>query len=430
MEVRVDRDALDRLREYRIGVNAKGLPADAVGATVAELGAQRRPLFTGGFAPPVLVLHRDALEHNLALMARYCRDSGVALAPHGKTTLAPELFARQLAHGAYGITAATGTQLRLYRAFGVPRVIVANQLVDPAVLAWLRAELAGDPGFEVLCYVDSVAAVQLLAAQFNPARTGRELPVLLEVGHPGGRTGCRSVEQARTVAGALAAAAGLRLAGVAAFEGTVGPPDQPGVRERVSGFLAEVRRVAQDLWDAGLVPGDLILSAGGSAYFDLVVEAFTGGWPAGVPVRVVLRSGCYAVHEMGVRGDLAPLYRAPYAGQTLRPALELWGQVLSRPEADRALLGFGRRDASFDTGLPTPTRIRYAGEPAAAPLTGTTVTGLDDQHAYLRLPPGLRLDVGDWVGCGLAHPCTAFDKWRLIAVAEDDHVVDVIQTFF
>lgn len=423
-------EALRQLGEARIGPDAKGLPVDAVGGTVADLVAARRPLFDGAFTAPVMVLHADALEHNLALMARYCQDAGVELAPHGKTTLAPQLFARQLAHGAYGITAATGAQLRLYRAFGVPRVLLANQLVDRATIAWLRTELATTPDFEVICYVDSPATVALLAHEFTGAPPGGRLPVLIEIGHPAGRTGCRTLAQVEQVAAAVAAAPGLRLAGVAAFEGTIGPPDQPGVRDRVRDFLADVRHAGERLVSRGLVTGELMLSAGGSAYFDLVVAAFRDGWPADRPARVVLRSGCYAVHETGPPADATPFALSPYQGESLRPALELWGQVLSRPEPELALLGFGKRDASFDTALPTPVRLRHADATTAEPFTGAHIEGLNDQHAYLRLPAGQRLEVGDWVGCGVAHPCTAFDKWRLIPVVVDDVMVDCVRTFF
>lgn len=423
-------DALLRLGDERIGPDAKGMPVDAVGGTVADLAAARRPLFGGGFTAPVMVLHAEALEHNLALMARYCRDTGVELAPHGKTTLAPQLFARQLAHGAYGITAATGAQLRLYRMFGVPRVLLANQLVDRATIAWLHTELETTPDFEVTCYVDSPAAAALLADEFTGTSTGRRLPVLVEIGHAGGRTGCRTPAQAEEVARTVASAPGLRLAGVAAFEGTIGPPGQPAVRDRVREFLADVRRVAERLVTRGLVPGELMMSAGGSAYFDLVVAAFRDGWPADQPARVVLRSGCYAVHEAGPPADATPFALSPHRGESFLPALELWGQVLSRPEPELVLLGFGKRDASFDTALPTPVRVRRACATTADPFTGARIEGLNDQHAYLRLPAGQRLEVGDWVGCGLAHPCTAFDKWRLIPMVVDDVVVDCVRTFF
>ena len=53
-----------------------------------------------------------------------------------------------------------------------------------------------------------------------------------------------------------------------------------------------------------------------------------------------------------------------------------------------------------------------------------TVVELNDQHAYARIEPGLTIDVGDRVRCGMSHPCTAFDKWRHIPVLDEDDRVD------
>src|ERR1051326_7357186 len=103
---------------------------------------------------PVLVLRDDALEHNLAEMAAFCRQSGVDLAPHGKTTMSPQLIRRQLHAGAWGVTAASPAQARLFRAFGVHRVLIANQVVDPHGVRWLAGELAADPEAWLCCLVD------------------------------------------------------------------------------------------------------------------------------------------------------------------------------------------------------------------------------------------------------------------------------------
>ena len=59
------------------------------------------------------------------------------------------------------------------------------------------------------------------------------------------------------------------------------------------------------------------------------------------------------------------------------------------------------------------------------------VQGLDDQHAYLSVPPDCGLAPGDLVCLGISHPCTAFDKWRVIPVIDDEYrVVDAVHTFF
>ena len=106
--------------------------------------------------------------------------------------------------------------------------------------------------------------------------------------------------------------------------------------------------------------------------------------------------------------------------------------VHSRPEPDLAIVGFGKRDVSYDVALPRPLCVRRRGDGATreAPA-GMEVFRLNDQHAYVRVPPGDDLAVGDQLGCGLAHPCTVFDKWRSIPVVDDGYrVVGAVRTYF
>lgn len=422
-------DHLAALAARPVGACDKGLGGLAP-VTAAALAAQRPPLFGGAFTMPVMVLRETALRQNIEAMAAWCAAAGVALAPHGKTTMAPQLFARQLGAGAWGITAATAGHMRAYRAFGIPRILLANELTDPAGLAWLAAEMGADPGFGCYVYADSLAGVRLLADAMAAARPGRPLPVLVELGQRDGRTGCRTVAEAVTVARAVAAAGPLRLAGAAGYEGSIGHDCAPGTLEAVAGFCRDLRGLGEAL--RGLGPGPLILSAGGSSYFDIVARELTAPGAGGWRPAVVLRSGAYITHDHGLYAGLAPGAAGQEGrdGPRLIPALELWAHVLSRPEPGLAVLGAGRRDAPFDQGFPVPLRVRPPGGPFA-PAEGMTVTRLDDQHAYLSVPAGSALAPGDLVGMGISHPCTAFDKWRVIPVADDGYrVVDAIHTFF
>ena len=119
-------------------------------------------------------------------MADLCARHGFAHAPHGKTTMAPQLYARQFEHGAWGQTAANASQLRVYRAFGVSRVILANELVDPAALRWLAGELDRDPDFEFCCWADSVRGVALMteALRRGPVAAGRRAGRARRPGRP------------------------------------------------------------------------------------------------------------------------------------------------------------------------------------------------------------------------------------------------------
>ncbi len=407
--------------DERIDHRFKGLPPDAEGLTVAELTAQRRSLFDGGFTTPLLTLCESALDHNLEQLAAYSAKYGLAFAPHGKTTMAPQLFQRQLDRGAWGITAATWAQVRVYRAFGVQRVFLANELVDAVALRALSAELAADPRFRFICYVDSVRGVELMEAALT-----HEVDVVVELGAAGGRTGVRDEAAAAEVADAVAASRHLRLVGVAGYEGEI--PDKTA--QTVRAWLERLVGICREFDAAGRFAGvgEIVLSAGGSAWFDLVAEIFAAAEGFGAPVLKLLRSGAYVTHDDGHYREVTPFHDRVSGG--LRPALRLWAQVVSTPEPGRAFLNAGKRDASFDLGLPVPQAIRGA-DGSLRPAEGLAVTGLADQHAFVSVAEDARLEVGEWVALGLSHPCTVFDRWQLIPlVAQDGTVTEYVRTFF
>ena len=421
----------ERLRALREGPaeptdKGFGLLASGMdGPAPAGVARTRPAVYAAGFSYPVLTLRESALAGNLAAMAAYCAGAGVELAPHGKTAMSPELAARQLASGAWGITVATIGQLRAYRAFGFPRLLLANELVDETGITWLAGELAADPGFSAYCYVDSTDGVAILDRVLTARPAGRRLPVLVEIGL--GRTGCRTDDQAMAVAKAAAATSTLAVAGVAGYEGSIGGDPREQAPGPVTSFCRRLANLAAVM--AG--EGEFIVTAGGSVYFDVVVRELTAGG-SGFPARmtVVLRSGGYLFHDHGLYQAVTPAARGVAGAPVFRPALELWAQVVSRPEPGLALLSAGRRDAGFDAGLPVPLRARRRDGGAAA-LAGAKVTGLNDQHAYLRVDPGTALAPGDLVCLGISHPCTTLDKWRVIPVLdEEDRVIDVVHTFF
>jgi D-serine deaminase-like pyridoxal phosphate-dependent protein len=421
-------ERLRALRERPVEPADKGLgllAAGASGPTPASLAAARPPLPAAGFSYPVLTLRESALASNLEVMAAFCARAGIELSPHGKTGMSPELAARQLASGAWGITVATISQLLAYRAFGFPRLLIANELVDEAGIAWLAGELAADPGFTAYCYVDSTDGVAILDRVLTGHPAGRRLPVLVEIG--AARTGCRTDEQALAVATAAAATSTLTVAGVAGYEGSIHADSQAQADDLITSFCQRLANLAGQVASLPGASSDFIVTAGGSVSFDIVAAELAGLASSGM--TVVLRSGGYLFHDHGLYRAATPAARGVAGAPVLQPALELWAQVLSRPEPGLALLSAGRRDAGFDAGLPVPLRARRR-HGAATDLAGE-ITELNDQHAYLRLDPDTALAPGDLVALGISHPCTTLDKWRLIPVLdEEDRITDVIHTFF
>ncbi|MQA01188.1 MAG: amino acid deaminase [Streptosporangiales bacterium] len=415
---------------YELPVYFRGLLDDVPGVLVGV------DPFDGTVASPFAVLRERALVGNIAAMQDWCRRHGAELAPHGKTTMAPDIFARQLTAGAWGLTAASPAQARVALAAGARRVLIANQVTDVAGIRWLGATLARDYDLGLWCYVDSVDGVALLDRGLRgQLPVGTRLNVLLEVGVDGGRTGVRDEETAIRVARAVTESSWLRLSGVAGYEGVAASRAAKGAEScAVIDFCRRMHAVAVDLVQAGLVQPEpdrpLLVTAGGSAYFDDVAAVLVDDDSlTGVPKTVVLRSGAYVTHDEGLYARTTAVARGG-DGPELTPAFEVWGRVLSRPEPTRAVVDVGRRDAPYDQDLPAPRWRKPAAGGPSSDLQGVGAH-LNDQHCFIDLPADEPLAVGEWVGFAISHPCTAFDKWNLVLLLDDSgHVIQELPTRF
>jgi len=423
--------SLGEIEDQRLDVLTKGLPPGAA-LRLGDVGCQGWSVLGGDMPMPLAVIRESVLKANSAWMSAFTAANGLEIAPHGKTTMAPQLFDLQIADGAWAITVATMQQLAVARHFGVKRVILANQPVGRQEIAACFEALC-EPGFELYCLADSVAGVALLAeAARAHGGTSNPLRILVEIGFMGGRTGARSREEAVAVARAAAAASGLRLAGFECFEGLIS--DTAGA-DRLLGKVVAVAVAAEG--EKLLGPEPMVLSAGGTSLFDRVGEVFSAA-AFTRPVIKVLRSGCYLTHDSTVysaafqRIRLETSLKLPRGG--LAPALEVWAYVQSRPERGRSLLTVGKRDISFDSGLPVPLLWYRPGGAMARPEPmppGHAVLALNDQHCHLGTPDESPLQVGDMVAFGIGHPCTTFDKWAVLMLVDADYrVTGVIRTYF
>lgn len=378
---------------------------------------------------PSAALYEEKLAHNLEWMRRFAVEYGAKLAPHGKTTMSPQLFARQLQHGAWGITLATAQQTLVAWQHGVRRVLMANQLVGKENMR-IVSSLIEDPGFEYFCLVDSADQIHQLGSFFS-AR-GQRLPVLVELGVTGGRTGVRDEEQLKSVLDALSAwRDALLLSGVEVYEGVLA--DEAAIRAFLQRAIDVTRRLASD---KRFQRAPVLISGAGSAWYDVVAEAFSAaGFESGI--EIVLRPGCYITHDVGAYREAQsrilssnPVARQMHSG--LVPALHVWAYVQSRPEPGTAIIGMGKRDAAFDAGFPVPALHFRPGDslPKVAPAHWT-ITKMMDQHAFLHLSAQDDLRVGDMLAFDISHPCLTFDKWRAMPILNEQYeVVDVIQTWF
>ena len=412
--------------DFTLDHSYKSFPLAAAPCLASELPAKGWNLLANDLPFPLAVIRRSALEHNLAWMQAYAQRKGVALAPHGKTSMSPELFRRQLAAGAWGLTFATVYQAAVGVEAGARRIIIANQVVCDADLDGLSMLLARQTDLRVWFLVDSLAQLALIEDWASRRSATLAFDVLLEMGIAGQRTGCRTLEQALRLAQALAASPAVRFGGIECYEGGVARCDSEQDAREVTALVRRVTEVVRACDQQKLFAAEEVLvSAGGSAVFDLVLPLLRLQ-SLSRPLLGVLRSGCYITHDHGNYARfLLQLERREGLTSSLRAALEVWAMVQSVPEPGLALLTCGRRDISYDIELPIPQHYAARGaRQASAVPADWKISALNDQHAYLRFDPaGLVPAVGDRVGLGISHPCTTFDKWRWLPLVEDDYAI-------
>ena len=422
------------------GSHLKGFPAGLAALSREQITGRGWDLLRGDLALPLAVLKQRALLHNLYWMRDFCAQRGLYLAPHGKTSMSPELWQMQLDAGAWGISFATVFQAAVGARHGVQVLLVANQVIQRAELDALALLHTERPALRSMFLVDSLGQVDAIEAWANDRNFEGQFQVLLELGLAGQRTGTRNAEEATQLARRIAASPVLHLVGIECYEGTTAHCDHAKDRATVQGLMERVESIAREvIWQGWLATEEIILSAGGSAIFDLVAERLS---PAlGRPVRGVLRSGCYLTHDHQRYGRyLCCVAERLNLRETLKPALEVLACVQSCSEPGLALLGMGKRDVSHDLDLPQPV---WRSHPQASAQGGTVqpvpahwrVEALNDQHAYLRFDasaaPAQWPEVGETVAFGISHPCTTFDKWRWLPVVDDDYrVVDAVTTCF
>ena len=426
-------DLLDPLLDSRL----KGFPHTHDAVRRSEIGRTGWNVLAGDLPLPIALIKREALDHNLAWMQQQVRTWKIDLAPHGKTTMSPQLFKRQLEAGAWGMTFATVRQLRVGVAAGARRVLIANQVVSDADLHGIQALLAGHLDLHIVFLVDSTAQLDLIERWAVAHAPSRPFELMLEIGLPGGRTGCRTHAEAITLAARVHASPAAKLVGIECYEGMgiqgTTDHDEPFARALMDRVEAVARECATHGW---FQTDEVLISAGGSAIFDLVASRLAP--LLGRPVRGLLRSGCYVTHDHGSYKRYLKVVDERglcTTGESLRPAMEVWAMVQSRPEPGLAILAVGKRDISYDLEMPVPIKRAARGVMVTSDVPASwTITGLNDQHAYLRWDAADEASapaVGDRVGLGISHPCTTFDKWRWMPIVENDYrVTDAVSLHF
>ncbi|MCZ8503342.1 amino acid deaminase [Vibrio lentus] len=419
--------ALENVRKYQkegFILTEKGQKGRAV--SQSENGVYR--LVNEDVSLPVAVIKQSALANNLNWMQSFADHHQVKLSPHGKTSMTPDFFRQQLENGAWGITVATPAQAEIAAMAGAKRIIMANQLVGKTNMAIIE-QLIREFDVDFYCCVDSSVNVQQLNQYF--ANTKQTLKVLIEFGVPGGRCGCRSPQEVLELAQTIQDTPALSLAGIEVYEGVIhGDNAEQDIRTFLKQALTSVENLASD----GLIAGQPIITGAGSAWYDVVAECLANL----TDYLAIIRPGCYAIHDTGIyldaqskvlqRAQANQGYACELSGD-LESALEVWAYVISRPEPTKLVVGLGKRDVAFDAGLPIAERGYRNGE--AISVKGLTSTAVMDQHTFVETDGSSEIEVGDMIAFSTSHPCLTFDKWRYIAIRDDDHqVTNWVETCF
>lgn len=435
-------DAIDAIDDLALDGATKGVPFAAGTIRLGDIGAKGWNLIKGDLALPAMTLRDSAVANNLALMREIAASHGISLAPHAKTTGAPQLYKMMLKDGgAWGFTAATVQQALLAARTGAKNILLANQLAAPANVAHFVGLMNAFPQAKFMALVDSAEGAEILAKWAKPHLNGKTLSVLIEMGPAGGRAGARTLDQAKAVVAAVTSAPELELVGVEAYEGGVKAPTPEEVWAGVDKLLDLMLTVFEHGRQIGAFSGDeVILSAGSSTSFDQTIRRF-GHLAKDKGVRIVVRGGAFLALDHGFyrrraldmdkRGKLALPSGKTGSASGFKPGLELWAAVQSLPDPRVAIMGMGMRDLPYDIELPIPLQRFRDGRLIEDLGSGWKMTKSNDQHCYVEYPEGADIRIGDIISFGISHTSTAFDKWDVVwRIADDFRVTGAVKTFF
>jgi len=402
-------------KKHSIEISNKGFPLNSYGKTVDQFLSTKPNILTSGFQFPIMVLKDKALKHNIDRMARFCKSVGAELAPHVKTTMSPQIAQMQVDAGAFALTIANFWQAEIFRNFGFKKLIIANEVLDPTAIAAI-ADLNSKKSAKIIFYVDSIAGLEIIK-KYTPKDGIQNL--FIEIGTDNGRGGIRDLDLVTKIAKNISEDSRLKLRGVTGFEGAVPNAARTSAGEdSVTKFCQKIVAAANNAYQYKS-ENEFIISAGGSAYFEIVASELN---KFDKPKILLLRSGGYVTHDSRYYEEIYPFRDS---NDLLLPAIEVWAQVISAPEKEFGVLNLGKRDVGCDLHNPIPV-AKYSGK--LSKFSGE-IEKLNDQHGFMRSKG--EFAVSELIGLGISHPCTTFDKWRLIPLVNDNYdVVDCIHTFF
>jgi D-serine deaminase-like pyridoxal phosphate-dependent protein len=338
-------------------------------------------------ATPALVLDLPTATANIALMAERFRSMSASLRPHIKVHKCAELAWLQLEHGAIGVTTATVAEAEAMTAAGIPDILIANEIVDPASVERML-EVAR--GTRLTVAVDDRMSLTDLATRATEA--GSTLGVVVELDVGMGRGGARSADEALALGRVAADLPGVELRGLLGYEGHCADEESLVARERETrASMARLVDLADRFRDEGL--STEIVSAGATGTY-----AITGAI-AGV---TEVQAGSYVVMDR-YHERLAPGFGF---------ALTVVATAISVHD-DLVVFDAGRKAVGSDFHAP------------ASPDGRGELAFIHEEHVGYRYADGTRHRVGDRVALVPDYAPTTVNLFGAYNVVDRGSVVDV-----
>lgn len=330
---------------------------------------------------PAAVVDLGRLERNLARWQEYSDRHGLANRPHIKTHKCVEIAQMQAELGARGITCQKLGEAETMVEAGLDDVLICFNIVGESKLERLASLLRAA---RVAVTVDDEALLPGLGGAASSA--GSELRVLVDCDTGLGRTGVQTPDEAVALARAVAGTDGLRFDGFLTY---------PAAADAVPFLTAAAESASSE----GLEPR--FVSAGGTPSMWRSSEL--------APPVNEYRVGVYAFND---RKTIAS-----GAADLDDVALTVHATVVSRPTRDRAILDAGSKSLSSDSGPDDGFGLLLE-----APQS--RVTQLNEEHAYVALPDGEELELGQRVRLVPNHACNVSNLFDEFVVVRDGAVVD------
>lgn len=394
---------------------------------------------------PILTINENKFNKNLISMKKYSDANNVYLAPHCKTSMSPQLLNKIEELGCWGFTAANNQQLMVLLQMGVKKIILANLITNESNLLNIFELLKKHKHVsELYVCVDSRFGVNLINKISKKYSFNKKIKVLIEIGITNSRSGIRNLSALKSLIKSIVKLPpNFILSGILFYEGAAKSNNYQITLKKVKKIIMFGITCINFLARNNLIRNDeYIISGGGSEFFDLVVF-YIRKFNKFKKTRIIIRPGSYIAYGHGyymsvlkkldIRKKILIKNKIYKASELFSPSLELWAYIISQQDDGKAILNFGKRDVSYDLGLPIPLAI-YRNSKLIKKIEKNNkikIFKLNDQHAFIKFNKGFDIKVGDLLKFGVSHPCITLDNWNTLFMINSNYLIkEGIKTFF